>query len=91
MIPFCTPENGTVINLSQIIKLRDLTTEKGPLVEVTFTNGSTARYSGDAAKTVKSDVIAVLSVFRSHINAVLAEMQRATSPIITADKEGLIQ
>lgn len=90
MIPFCTPENGTVINLAQIIKLRDLTTASGPLVEVTFVNGSTARYSGDAAKIVKTEVLTMLHIFRNNAAAMLEQMERATSSIITADNERLM-
>lgn len=61
MIPFATPSNGEVINLSQIVRLSQMTNGS---IDVHYSNGEVISYSGDAAKFVNTEVAFALSMYR---------------------------
>ena len=67
MIPFAIPQDGEVVNISQIIRVHVNRTDKDPLggeIEVTFSDGLKRIYTGDAARVINLEVHFAINMYR---------------------------
>lgn len=67
MIPFATPQNGEVLNLSQIVRLNVVRPDTDPLggeVVLHMSDGNQRIYTGDAARNVNLEIHFALNLYR---------------------------
>lgn len=67
MIPLITPQDGEVLNLSQIVRLRVVRTDNDPQggeIELSMSDGTKRVYQGEAARIVNIETHFVLNMYR---------------------------
>lgn len=81
MIPLMTPQDGEVLNLSQIVRLHVVRTDNDPLggeIELFMSDGSKRIYSGDSARFVNIEIHFALNAYRQYQIA-------SSSPLVGPD------
>lgn len=83
MIPFATPSDGEVINLTQVISVKHL--EGGDAV-VKFADGTTKQYVGQAAAIIHTEIAFNINAYRSYQKAATGQKGN----IVAADGQRIL-
>ena len=67
LIPFATPENNLIVNISHIVNMKivaNCSKETGGILSVTFTDGVTRQFTDRAAHLLYLEVTFALTTYR---------------------------